>query len=180
MVLVHGGRFDKDSWDEQARELAAAGFRALAIDLRGVGRSRGPGDKDMFSAPFHRDVLAAARYLKSLGVTTVSAVGGSLGGWAAGDAMVEAPGEIDRLVMIGSEGSGKPEHMRGRKLFIVSRDDLGSGDIPRLPKIREHFERATEPKELIVLDGSAHAQFIFPTAQGERLMREILRFLTAP
>jgi hypothetical protein len=37
-----------------------------------------------------------------------------------------------------------------------------------------------EPKELIVLEGSAHAQFIFATDQGERLMREILRFLSAP
>lgn len=33
-------------------------------------------------------------------------------------------------------------------------------------------------QELVVLDGSAHAQFIFETSQGERLMREILRFLS--
>ena len=70
--------------------------------------------------------------------------------------------------------------MKGRKLFITCRDDLGPSDIPRLPKIREHYEQAPEPKELIILDGSAHAQFIFATEQGERLMREILRFLTAP
>jgi len=31
-----------------------------------------------------------------------------------------------------------------------------------------------------ILDGSAHAQFIFVTEQGERLMREILRFLNQP
>jgi hypothetical protein len=28
-----------------------------------------------------------------------------------------------------------------------------------------------------VLEGSAHAQFLFDTDQGERVMREILRFL---
>jgi hypothetical protein len=33
---------------------------------------------------------------------------------------------------------------------------------------------------LVILDGSAHAQFIFATDQGERLMREILRFLSGP
>jgi hypothetical protein len=49
-----------------------------------------------------------------------------------------------------------------------------------LPRIRAQYEKATDPKELVVLDGSAHAQFIFDTAQGERLMREILRFLSAP
>ena len=41
-------------------------------------------------------------------------------------------------------------------------------------------EKASEPKELVILEGSAHAQFIFTTDQGERLMREILRFLSAP
>src|SRR5258707_400943 len=37
VVLAHGGRFEKSSWEKQARALANAGFRALAIDLRGVG-----------------------------------------------------------------------------------------------------------------------------------------------
>ena len=34
--------------------------------------------------------------------------------------------------------------------------------------------------ELVVLEGSAHAQFVFQTDQADRLMREILRFLSAP
>ena len=74
----------------------------------------------------------------------------------------------------------EPERIRGRKLFIIARDDLGSGDKPRLPEIRDQFARAAEPKELVVLDGSAHAQFIFATPEGARLMREIRRFLSAP
>lgn len=37
---------------------------------------------------------------------------------------------------------------------------------------------STGPKKLVILEGSAHAQFVFETAQGERLMREILRFLS--
>jgi hypothetical protein len=68
--------------------------------------------------------------------------------------------------------------MRGRKLFLIARDDRGSGDIPRLPKVREHYEKAPGPKELIILEGSAYAQFLFATDQGERVMREILRFLS--
>jgi hypothetical protein len=31
-----------------------------------------------------------------------------------------------------------------------------------------------------VLPGSAHAQFLFQTDQSARVMREILRFLSAP
>ena len=48
----------------------------------------------------------------------------------------------------------------------------------RLPKIRKQYEGAPEPKEFLLLEGSAHAQFLFDTDQGDRLMRAILRFLT--
>lgn len=181
VVLAHGGRFNKESWAKQARALAAAGFRALAIDFRGYGQSRGPGQSQPLGAPLHFDVLAAVRYLRQNGAKTVSVVGGSMGGGAAADASVQAePGEIDRLVLLAAWASGPPEQLKGRKLFIVSRDDVGSGDIPRLPKIRDQYERAPGPKELVILEGSAHAQFIFATEQGERLMREILRFLSEP
>lgn len=70
-----------------------------------------------------------------------------------------------------------PEKMRGRKFFIIARDDNGSGDIPRLPKFQEQFTKAPEPKKILILEGCAHAQFLFATPQGDRLMREIIEFL---
>jgi alpha/beta superfamily hydrolase len=179
VVLAHGGRFNKESWKKQAEALEQAGFRVLAIDFRGYGKSRGPGQSDVLSAPLHFDVLAAVRFLRKSGAKTVSVVGGSMGGYAAGDASIQAePGEIDRLVFLGSGGSDRPERMKGRKLFLIAREDLGPSDIPRLPKVREQFEKTPGPKELIILEGSAHAQFLFATDQGERVMREILRFLS--
>ena len=180
IVLAHGGRFNKESWKKQAGELEKAGFRVLAINFRGYGESKGPGDSDPFSAPLHYDVLAAVRYLRKQGAKTVAIIGGSMGGSAAGDASVDSEaGEIDRLVFLGSTGSNDhPEKMKGRKLFITARDDLGPGDVPRIRKVRENFEKATEPKELIVLEGSAHAQFLFETDQAERVMSEIKRFLS--
>jgi alpha/beta superfamily hydrolase len=180
VVLAHGGRFNKESWRKQAKELEQAGFRVLAINFRGYGESRGPGQSDPLSAPLHLDVLAAVRHLRKTGAKTVSVVGGSMGAGAAGDASVEAEqGEIDHLVFLGSGGSDNaPEKMKGRKLFIIARDDRGSGDIPRLPKVRELYAKTPDPKELIILEGSAHAQFLFATDQGDRVMREILRFLS--
>jgi esterase/lipase len=181
VVLAHGGRFNKESWEKQAQILAKAGFRVLAIDFRGYGKSRGPGQASPLDAPLHLDVLAAIRFLRKAGVKSVAVIGGSMGGAAAGLASAEAkPGEIDRVVFLGSEGGAKPEQMKGRKLFITCRDDLGPGNLPRLPRIREHYQKTSEPKELVILEGSAHAQYIFATDQGERLMGEIVRFLTAP
>jgi pimeloyl-ACP methyl ester carboxylesterase len=180
VVLAHGGRFNKESWDKQAKTLTTAGFRVLAFDFRGYGKSRGPGQAAPMDAPLQLDVLAAVRYLRKAGVKSVSVVGGSLGGGAAGDASIASrPGEIDRIVFLGSSPNGTADKLKCSSLFIVARDDAND-DGPRLPGIRAQYEKAPEPKQLIILDGSAHAQFLFQTDQGERVMREIVRFLSAP
>ena len=177
VVLVHGGRFTKDSWAKQARVLADAGYKVVAIDLRGFGESRGPGHEDIYTAPHHLDVLAAVRYLRLSGATSVAVVGGSLGGGAASNAAIQRPADIDRVVLLAAEIE-KPEQLRTPALFIVARDDT-SGDGPRLPRIRAAYEKVPAPKELIIVDGNAHARFLFETEQAERVMREILRFLSA-
>ena len=178
VVLAHGGRFNKESWRVQADALVSEGFQVLAIDFRGFGCSTGPGQADFDNAPFENDVLAAVRYLKTHGAKTVSVVGGSFGGGAAGDASIKsAPGEIDRIVFLGAAPNLSAGKLRSRSLFIVSREDANDAGL-RLPAIRAQYEKAPEPKELIVLDGSAHAQFLFQTDQGARVMHEILRFLS--
>jgi pimeloyl-ACP methyl ester carboxylesterase len=180
VVLAHGGRFNKESWEKQAQVLAGAGFRVLAIDFRGYGQSHGPKSKTGFDGVEY-DVLAAVRYLHATGAKTVSVIGASFGGGAAADAsIISEPGEIDRLVLLAGWTDGPPEKIKGRKLFIVARDDSGGGGDFRLPHIRANYEKAVGPKELIVLDGSAHAQFLFTTDQADRVMREIVRFLSEP
>jgi pimeloyl-ACP methyl ester carboxylesterase len=180
VVLAHGGRFNKESWREQARVLVSEGFRILAIDFRGFGCSTGPGQSDFDNAPFDNDVLAAVRYLKAHGAKTVSVVGGSFGGGAAGDASIKSvPGEIDRIVFLGAAPNLSAEKLKSRALFIVARDDANDSG-RRLPGIRAQYEKAPQPKELIILDGSAHAQFLFQTDQSTRVMHEIVRFLSMP
>lgn len=180
VVLAHGGRFNKESWRDQARLLVSEGFRVLAIDFRGFGCSTGPGQADFDNAPFENDVLAAVRYLKAHGAKTVSVVGASFGGGAAGDASIKSvAGEIGRIVFLGAAPNLSAEKLKSRALFIIARDD-GNDAGPRLPRIRAQYERAPQPKELIVVDGSAHAQFLFQTDQGARVIHEIVRFLSTP
>jgi len=179
LVLAHGGRFTKESWTEQMPAFLNAGFRVLAIDFRGRGQSRGPQSKSGEEGAEY-DVLAAVRYLRKTGAKTVAIIGASFGGEAAADASIDAaPGEIDRLVLLAAWTDRPPEKIKGRKLFIVARDDA-NGDGLRLPRIRANYEKASGPKELLILDGSAHAQFLFATDQRDRLLREILRFLSQP
>lgn len=180
VLLAHGGRFDRTSWAAQAPAIAAAGFRVLAIDFRGRGESIGGHEWDGSDEGYVHDVRAALDWLRETGATSISLVGASFGGWAVARAATEAePGEIDALVLIAHSPIERPEDLTGRTLFIAARDDPYADGSPRLHDIRSQFERAPEPKELVVLEGAAHAQHIFDTPQGERLLAEIVRFLAS-
>ncbi|HEY1647090.1 MAG TPA: alpha/beta fold hydrolase [Terracidiphilus sp.] len=179
IVLAHGGRFNKQSWAAQAHVFSDAGFTVLAIDFRGDRLNPdGSPSAEGSNADNAADVLAAVRYLHRIGVMHVYAIGGSLGGDAVGEADVQSnPGEMERVVFLGSEGGDYPEKLKGRKLFIVAHNDE-SGSGPRLPGIKDHFARVPEPKKLVIVDGSAHAQFLFTSDQGPQVMHEILAFFT--
>lgn len=170
VVFAHGAIFNKQSWAPLAKRMAALGYRALAIDFRGYGKSRGgrdPGALDL-------DVVAAVHWMHAQGVHSVSVVGGSMGGGAAGKAATElARGQIDRLVLLSPVPIDNPGKMHAdRILFIASRHESLE------PTIRQQFERAPEPRKLVTLPGSAHAQNIFATKEGPHLADIIVRFLT--
>jgi pimeloyl-ACP methyl ester carboxylesterase len=161
VILAHGGQFDRKSWQPQASELVKAGFRVMTIDFAG--------------AP---DILAAVHYLRKNGAKTVSVVGASMGGDYAIEAAEAEPAAFDRIVLLGAGAYSPLIKMKGPKLYIVARDDANA-DGPRLPNIQKQYDKTVEPKKLIVLKGAAHAQFLFQTDQGARVMSEILRFLSA-
>ena len=98
VALCHGWPLNADSWDAQALFLASNGFRVIAHDRRGHGRSSqtwGGNEMDTYA-----DDLAAL--LDHLDVTDVMLVGFSTGG-----------GEVARYV--GRHGTG-----RVAKLVLVS------------------------------------------------------------
>jgi dienelactone hydrolase len=180
LVLAHGGAIhNKESWALQARELAAEGFHVVAIDFRGYGKSHGPSDSNPMDAPLHLDILAAVRYLRQHGAKDVSVIGGSMGAGAAGDASIASKsGEISCVVMLGGAPNGSAEKLNSASLYIVARDD-SSGDGPRLPRIREQYEKSPRPKKLVIMDGAAHAQALFETKDSERVLHEVTQFLSA-
>jgi len=174
VVLAHGMRFDKASWKDQATQLASAGFRVAAIDFRGYGKSHGGPKSHSPRDEMYLDVLAAVDYLREHGVKSVAVIGASMGGGASANAAVKAkPGAIDRLILLAPAPIESPERIAAPKLFISAQGD------PITPQVREQFQKAPEPKEILILDGSAHAQFLFGTDQGGRLMKAILKFLSA-
>jgi non-heme chloroperoxidase len=76
VVLMHGWPLSSDSWDDQALALADAGFRAIAYDRRGFGRSDQPW------SGYDYDTLAddLAAVIELTGAKDATLVGFSMGG----------------------------------------------------------------------------------------------------
>lgn len=76
VILMHGWPLSADSWDDQAMAIADAGFRTIAYDRRGFGRSEQPW------SGYNYDTLSddLACVIKETGATDAAIVGFSMGG----------------------------------------------------------------------------------------------------
>ena len=76
VILLHGWPLSSDSWDDQAMAIANAGFRAIAYDRRGFGRSSQPW------SGYDYDTLAddLGAVIEQTGAHDATIVGFSMGG----------------------------------------------------------------------------------------------------
>jgi pimeloyl-ACP methyl ester carboxylesterase len=169
VVLAHGAIFNKESWNKLARTLADNDLTVLAIDFRGYGKST-PGKEQQ---ALYQDILAAIHYLnKQKSIKNISVLGASMGGGAAAQAAITAsPGEIDKLILLSPTSVRHPEKLQGNILYIVSKNEA------MFAQIKAQYEKAPKPKQLLLIEGNAHAQHIFKTEQSEILTQTILIFL---
>lgn len=125
VVLIHGWPLNADSWDDQAVALADAGFRVLAYDRRGFGRSSQPW------SGYDYDTLAddLAAVLKHLGAEDAAIVGFSMGG-----------GEIARY-MSRHEGTG------------VAQAALISSVVPYMLKTRDNPDGTPQDQFDLIANG---------------------------
>jgi len=76
VILLHGWPLSSDSWDDQAMAIADAGYRAIAYDRRGFGRSSQPW------SGYDYNTLAddLASVIEQTGAKDATLVGFSMGG----------------------------------------------------------------------------------------------------
>lgn len=79
VVFLHGGGQTRRSWGRAAAAVAARGWQAVTVDLRGHGESDWSKDGDYRVTSFARDVIEVLRQLPPRPVL----VGASLGGFTA-------------------------------------------------------------------------------------------------
>jgi dienelactone hydrolase len=145
VVLGHQYLSDHCEFMPFARELAAAGFRALAIDFRDYGRSSG-GDPNRLDL----DVAAAAARLRADGATRIKLVGASMGGTAVLVAAARIRPAVAGVVSLSGptyfHGLDAVKAVRSSHVpvrFVVSRDDRPfAGDATYLMKAAASKDKA--------------------------------------
>ena len=112
VLLLHGFPECWVSWRNQMPALAAAGFRAVAPDLRGYGKSDKPPGLDAYRI----EVLArdVARLVEALGAERAHVVGHDWGGAVAWFFAMWHPERLDRLAILNAPHPSR--YSRARKL----------------------------------------------------------------
>jgi pimeloyl-ACP methyl ester carboxylesterase len=95
IVLLHGRNFPSSYWEPTIRALAEAGFRVVAPDQIGFGKSSKPG----FAYSFDAMARATIALLDSLHVARFDLVGHSMGGMLAVRIARAYGSRIDHLVL---------------------------------------------------------------------------------
>ncbi|MFC4909708.1 alpha/beta fold hydrolase [Actinomadura gamaensis] len=123
VVLLHARPTDRTMWDAHLPLLAAAGVRAIALDLPGHGDAAGPGLHHV--APWS-DVLDT---LDHLGAERAVLAGNSLGALVALQTAVTAPERIEGLVLIGYRPHDQPASPHLQAAWEAERAALAADDL---------------------------------------------------
>ena len=96
VLLLHGLGANSESWALQIPELVNAGFRVIAPDARGFGKSTYPGGKHSIA-----DMASDIHILMNcLGISKYDVVGISMGGTIALQMAIDYPENINKLILV--------------------------------------------------------------------------------
>jgi len=117
VLLVHGHPFNRSMWSPQLAALAAAGWRAVAPDLRGYGGSEVVAGKTTLEV-FARDLVAL---LDHLGIERVVAAGLSMGGQIVMELARLYPHRLNGVVLAATFPQAETEDGRRRRAEMAAR-----------------------------------------------------------
>lgn len=162
---------DASGWYTPARELARAGYMALAFNFRGYGDSEGP--KQAANATI--DVRSAGEHLRELGAKELVFIGASMGGTAS----IIAAQDQEPLAVVsisaptrfmGLDASLASNAVQRPVLLMASRGDEDAF------RAIDTFERALpNPEDTKIYDGDAHGTALL--ADTPEAVDEIISFL---
>ncbi|GAB4338210.1 MAG: alpha/beta hydrolase [Desulfobulbaceae bacterium] len=152
VVLLHGMKFQAATWQELGTldRIADAGFRALAVDMPGFGRSP--------ACPMeHEEVLE--RFLMAMDAAPAILVGPSMGGRIALEFALAHPSMVRGLVLVGAVGV---EENKDRLTSITVPTLLvwGSEDTISPPASCDLLASSVPKAKKIIIEGAPHPCYL--------------------
>ncbi len=176
VLLLHGWGCSAFTWRYLAGPLAAAGWRAIAVDLRGHGLSDRPDDL----AKYQRDDMVAhlAATMDALGIDSAPIIAHSMGGAVAMGLALASPDRVTRMALFGAVGFGVVDRAAWSQLLPPS---LTGALLPsRIPRWAVKFALRHSRGDMGVFDDQEVDEYWAPTQFPEFLnaMRLLLHGFT--
>jgi pimeloyl-ACP methyl ester carboxylesterase len=165
LVLAAQAGADGCSWLSYAKQQAAKGYRVLAFDFNGEGRSQRPG-----GGPNSADVAAAATFARERGATRIVLVGASRGGTAVLVAAARLDPPAAAVISLSA-----PDTYHGESaldavpklampvLYLAATGDAGFADAAKAL----HAATPAARRQIILVPGRLHGEaFVLISAEG--------------
>ncbi|HET6296787.1 MAG TPA: alpha/beta hydrolase [Kribbella sp.] len=170
VLFLHGFPEFWWAWRDQLPAVAAAGYRAVAMDLRGYGASdKTPRGYDPFTVS--ADVSGVIR---SLGATDAVVVGHGWGGFVAWSAAVLASRQVRAIAVV----SAPHPLLLMRSGHLRSAAQMGWFQLPILPERRLLAHDGAQIEQLLKAWSAPGGEF--PDAEASRRYRAALQLWPAP
>lgn len=142
VLFCHGFPDTWRGWRRQMEAVAAAGFRAISLDMRGYGESSAPEDAFAYT-PFHT-VGDLVGLLDALKLPSVTVVGHDFGSTVAWNAAMMRPDRFGAVF-----GISVPFLPRGERFFLQDLADKGRTDFYMFDRIRPEANEEWSDARLI-------------------------------
>ncbi|MCV7176392.1 alpha/beta fold hydrolase [Mycolicibacterium sphagni] len=146
VVFLHGGGQTRRSWARAAAAVAARGWQAITVDLRGHGESDWSADGDYRVVSFAGDVLELLRELPPRPVLVGASLGGFTGMLLAGEL---APAALRALVLVDIVPDMDPSGASRIHQFMYDRMESGFDSLEEVADmIQEYNPNRRRPADL--------------------------------
>jgi pimeloyl-ACP methyl ester carboxylesterase len=162
IIFGHQTNGSMCQWIATARTYAAKGYRTLVFDFAGFGLAQ-----QTTSATTTADMVSAATYLRTLGVTRIALVGASFGGAAVVTASVTAELPVAAVVSLSgstqlrtTEEPAKAAARLTAPLFCTAARTDGRGAYADVAT-QMCASNSPGPRQLMIVDGSEHGVVLY-------------------
>jgi pimeloyl-ACP methyl ester carboxylesterase len=154
VVLAHESRGSLCNWVPYAKRLATLGYVAFPFDFRGYGDSQ---LNPVSNVRLDRDVVAAAKKMRSLGARKVFLVGASIGGSAVLHAAADVRPLVNGVVSVSGgadlvDAASAARRIHVPALFLAGRYDLDFAANAR----RLYAATASKDKKVVIFESGDH------------------------